>query len=214
MMDFIEERVRARQPDYPPEQSAGGGNTYALSCRVVGWSPGYCVCLHKINAYERDGHLKSYPECDKGIGSKACLALELRAQERAAGKALFYVDRTLLREEMDKHFAETSPPLRPVTTKKSAPLPTGITPRAEKPAPAPVAAPKKEVDAFDDGGYAAAINAAIKEAQTAPAVAAPAPAPQKSEPKVVAPPPSTEKKGMSLLDIARIQAGKATKDQV
>lgn len=205
-MDFIEERVRARQPEYPPEQSMSGSNTHTLSCRVVGWSPGYCVCLNKIAAYERDKALKVYPECEKGISGKTCPALELRAQERTAGKALFFVDRNLLREEMDRHFAETSPPLRPTTAKKST-LPSGVAPRAT-PASVPAPAVKKQVEQFEDGGYAAAINAAIEQATTA----APAVAPIKSEPKVVSPSPSPEKKGLSLLEMARLQVGKATKE--
>lgn len=194
MMDAVNAAVLARQPDYPPEQSMGGINAYNFSCKPVGYSPGYCVCLHKIAAFERDSKLAAYPECEKNIRNKDCPALRMRAEERAAGKALYFIDRQLLREEMDKHFKEITPSYR------AAPKPlTTSRPAAKKAEPTP--APSSNVIAdMPDEGYAAAINAAI--AQTS--VEQP-----KEEPKVTAPSPSDSKRP-SLIELARMQMGKTS----
>lgn len=193
MNDDIHSAVRARQPDYPPEQSMGGINAFNFGCRPLGFSPGYCVCLNKIMAYERDGKLSAYPDCEKAIRNKDCPALGMRQEERVAGKALYFLDRNLLREEMDKHFKETMPALRPA----KAPA---LTKSAPKPAPAP-ATPVTPLAGAEDG-YAAAINAAIAEAATEP--------PKQEAPKEAAPSPSAEIKRPSLMEMARAKMGKPT----
>jgi hypothetical protein len=212
MFDEVERNVRLRQPEYPPQQSAAGTNTYTVQCAVVGWRPGYAVCAHKIMAYERDRGLKSYPDCERGIRNKECPAIAMRAEEAAAGKALYYVDRVLLREEMDKHLDEmqarmspSRPRTKPVSAfsaaaaSRSKPIET---PRAPEPKKSSSIVP----DVIEDG-YAAAINAAIRES-SAP-VETPRIAPiTKPEPKVVDPSPSPVKKGLSLLEMARMQMGK------
>jgi hypothetical protein len=211
LFDEIEAAVRARQSEYPPQQSGAGTNTYTIMCSVVGWRPGYCVCLAKIGAYERDHHLKSYPDCERGIRNKDCPALELRREEVTAGKALYYVDRQLLREEMDRRFdamqnsyapaRARSKPVSPAIS--AAPVSTSPAKPKDKPVPTPVRQPV--VPQFDDGGYAAAINAAIRQS-AAPAV--PIAPVTKPEPKVADPSPSPVKKGPSLLELARMQMGK------
>ncbi len=198
MFDEVEQLVRSRQPDYPPEQSMSGTNTYAKHCEVVGWCPGYCVCLHKLDHYEREGSLKMYPECETGIRNKECQAINMRDMERAAGKSLFYVDRSLLREEMDKRFAEARVAIRKEwggaasspSPRRPAPVAKPVAPAVSKPAPVT----KADALEQDDGGYAAAINAAIRETQQAPV------AEEKPAPKVESPSPV---KGRTLLDIAR-----------
>lgn len=200
MLDFIEAAVRARQPDYPPDQSMAGSNTCVVACKPAGYTPGYCVCLHKIAAYERDKAIPSAPICEKEIRDKTCPAMDMQAQEQKAGKALFYVDRQLVREEMDRYYAELeakNPYRRTATTPKKSLWEGTTVPKTEsKPIVAPVK--KQEQPAFEqEDGYAAAINAAIKDAATRP------------EPKVEDPSPSSVKKGMSLLDIARAQMGKS-----
>jgi hypothetical protein len=194
MFDAIEAAVRDRQPTYPPEQSAAGINTFTVKgCKVVGHTPGYCVCLNKIKAYERDKALTSYPECERAISSKVCPALDMRREEQAAGKALYFIDRTLLREEMDKTFAASSASFRPskaVPVTPSKPTPAAPKPKADT---SPMSAPEED-------GYAAAINAAIKEAATQPAEPIP-------EPKVVSPSPSPVKQGLSMVERTRLQMG-------
>lgn len=196
MFDTIEAAVRDRQPTYPPEHSAGGINTFTVKgCKVVGHTPGYCVCLNKIKAFERDRALTSYPECERAISSRTCPAIAMRQEEQAAGKALYFIDRALLREEMDKAFAGVSARFAPT---KSAPAP--------KPEPIKVTTAKNVSDhrimtpTPEIDGYAAAINAAIKEA----AQAATAPTP---EPKVASPSPSPVTPGLSMIERTRLQMG-------
>ena len=189
MNDDIHAAVRARQPDYPPEQSMGGINSYNFGCKPMGFSPGYCVCLHKIAAYERDGELKAYPDCDRAIRNKDCPALGMRQEERVAGKALYFIDRALLREEMDKHFKDQVPAFK-VTAKRTT----------STPAPIKTTAPAIEPSGGSD--YAAAINAAIAEAATAQ--------PEPETPKESAPSPSAEIKRPSLMEMARAKMGKPT----
>lgn len=192
MIDAIQEAVKARQPVYPPEQSMGGINSYNFSCKPIGYSPGYCVCLHKIAAYERDGDLPSYPECGKAIRNADCPALKLRAEEREAGHAIYFIDRNLLREEMEKQFAQSNAAFR--ATRAAAVKSTKTT--AAKPE---TLAPSTPVSFSGEGdGYAAAINAAIS--------ALPAEE-EKEEPKVIVPSPSVAK-APSLVDMVRMQMGK------
>ena len=193
MNDDIHSAVRARQPDYPPQQSMAGVNAFNFGCKPLGFSPGYCVCLHKIAAYERDRELKAYPDCDKAIRNQDCPALAMRKEEQVAGKALYFLDRNILREEMDKHFKDTMPVLRPA---KATPAPKSV----PKPA-TPTATPIVPLASAEDG-YAAAINAAIAEAATEP--------PKQETPKEAAPSPSTEIKRPSLMEMARAKMGKPT----
>lgn len=191
-MDAINQAVMARQPQYPPEQSMGGVNAYNFACKPIGYSPGYCVCLHKIAAYERDeGKLPSYPECEKAIRNNDCPALKMRAEERAAGKALYFLDRALLREEMDKHFAVSIPKHRadPKPFAGGRPAPKKTEPKVETP-----------TIGLPDDGYAAAINAAIAESATEP---------PKQEPTPTAPSASDQPKRPSMIELARMQMGKS-----
>lgn len=194
-MDAINQAVMARQPEYPPQQSMGGINAYNFACKPIGYSPGYCVCLHKIAAYERDdGKLASYPECEKAIRNNDCPALKMRAEEQAAGKALYFLDRNLLREEMDKHFSASIPKFR------SDPKPFAGGRPAPKKAQTPQVAPQVTPQAaLPEDGYAAAINAAIAESATES---------PKEEPTPTAPSGTEEPKRMSMIDKARAQMGK------
>lgn len=200
LFDTLEQTVRDRQPSYPPEQSSAGTNTFTVKgCKAVGYTPGYCVCLHKLKAFERDKGLSSYPECERAIKDKACPAIGMRQEEQVAGQSLYYVDRTLLREEMDKTFAESARLARhkpaPAPVVKPEPIKAAVAKRVEQ---SLTTMPTPEID-----GYAAAINAAIKETAVAPA-----PVESKPEPKVDAPSPSSVPKGLSFLEIARLQMGK------
>ncbi len=206
LFDNIESAVRDRQPTYPPEQSGAGTNTFTVKgCKAVGYTPGYCVCLNKIMAFERDRALASYPECERAISGRSCPALTMRQEERTAGKSLYYVDRALLREEMDKAFADTAPrmsPTKPVAPAvRSEPIKATV---AKQVAQSLTTMPTPEID-----GYAAAINAAIKEASATPApTPALTPAPTSiPEPKVASPSPSPVTKSLSMLERARLQMG-------
>lgn len=204
MNDAIREAVKARQPAYPPEQSMSGINSYNFGCRVAGYSPGYCVCLNKIAAYERDGDLTSYPDCGKGIRNGDCPALAMRTEERTAGQAIYFIDRALLREEMNKQFAENAPSFR--TTKSiTTTKPTRAAPTTLKGTTDGIYPSKTSVFEPEDG-YAAAINAAIAATPPAAAPAAVAAEPEETT-KVAVPSPSTVKRP-SLIEMAQMTMGK------
>ena len=200
MNDEIHAACRARQGDLSPEFSMGGINAFSHGCKTVGFTPGYAVCLHKMAAYERDGGLKAYPECEKAIRNKDCPAIAMRKEELVAGKALYFIDRNILREEMDKHFKAQVPDRTP------AKAPSKFNTTKATPAPAPKVESDNRLMAMPEGdGYAAAINAAIAEANAA--------TPVKEEPKVAAPSPSEQPKRPSLMELARMKMGNQTKEQ-
>lgn len=192
-MDHLtpEEVARSQQPDYPPEKSMGGTNAYSVHCEIVGWRPGYCICLHKIAAVERDGSVPGFESCEKAILNKTCPSLAMREEERKAGKALHYVDRDLLQAEMQRRYKVQLSALQPA---RPAPKPrfnqAPLTSTKPAPAPAPATAKissvaKPEIDLMSGtGDYADAINAAIKESTP------------------------VEKKAPSLMDLARQQFNK------
>lgn len=197
MMDAVTQAVLARQPEYPPEQSMSGQNTYTIGCQVMGYSPGYCVCLHKIEAHTRDGDLKQYPECARAISNGSCPAIALRDQEREAGKALYFVHRELLREEMDKHLAVLHP-----AAFKSKPSAPKASPARTSPAPTPKKPATPTVNLDEENGYAAAINAAMREAEK------PTEQPKQEEDSATSPSPA--KRGPSMLELARMRMGKTS----
>lgn len=178
-----EEAVLQIQPQHAPEASMGGNNTYCVYCDVVGWRPNYGVCLNKISAYEREGMLSSFPACESAIKSNSCLSYKMRSEEQNAGKTIYFIDRDLLQAEMTARYGQPlqSRPMVKSAIKLSA---TQTTPIAIKKTVAKVELPA-------DNGYAAAINAAI--AQTVSQAST-----------------TIEKKGMSLLDLARAQMHKTT----
>lgn len=200
MNDDIHAACRARQGDLPPEYSMGGINAFSHGCKTVGFTPGYAVCLHKLAAFERDdGKLGSYPECEKAIRNRDCPAIAMRKEEQVAGKALYFIDRAILREEMDKHFKSQIPERTPAKTASKF-----VAAKTTAPAPAPKS-DERLMTPIEGDGYAAAINAAIAEANVAQ--------PVKEEPKVAAPSPSDQPKRPSLLEMARMKMGNQTKEQ-
>ena len=205
----VEKEVMRRQPDYPPEQSMSGNNSYAMMCEHIGYRTGYCVCLHKINAFSIDKtRLNPYPACEKAIRSTACPAISMKKEEAEAGKTLFYVDRLLLREAMDKHFEEASAARKSdffsaqMPDKRKKPTPPAATTAGTSRVQEKVSNDLVQSNS-EENGYAAAINAAIREIP-------------KEEPVKVAAPvaaPVTEKKGLSLLEMARLQMAAKAKQQ-
>ena len=203
MLDQVEQRVRSAQPEYPPAKSAMGTNAHTVQCQCVGRQQSYAVCLNKIMAYERDKGLKSYVDCERAICDGECPALEMRQEEKDAGKALYYLDREMLRAAMDEHFAQSSymPSARarqprPVSAFAAATVNAPSSPASKpKPASKSVAVPDLAQD-----GYAAAINAAIKEESASKESA-------KTESESIAT-PTAQKKGLSLLEMARMQINK------
>lgn len=210
MAEFHDDEV------YPPSASAGGINAYYLEdCEVVGHRPSYCVCLNKIKAYERDRTLRGL-QCESEIRDKTCPALKLRDKERDAGVALFFINRVKLQAFNDEQVKITRDKLvlSKVSPKKSS-LGSVFIPKNEMPPAPPPLPPKKKEEHFLDqqGGYAAAINNAMKELEKPAPVAKPEPAVQPALKPAVQQAPTTvaPKSGMSLLEMARMQlAAKAS----
>jgi hypothetical protein len=146
---------------YPPEASARGDNAHYLDyCEAGGHRPGYAVCLNKIRAVEERRLEGLLGGCETAITGRTCPAFHLRDKERLEGRALYYISRSRLNE----HIAELN--RQPVQSTFLTELKeAGNASRAKvaakrtepvKPQPAPLVASM-------EGGYAAAINAAMAE---------------------------------------------------
>lgn len=156
-------------PIYGPERSASGTeNAYYLpSCPHAGHRPAYCSCLDKI-ARRKKGRLVDNPDCSAAIGNKSCPALAMRHEEELAGKAIYFISRKQLQEEMKiaadaraevfSRMAERGKNWAPSRTKRPSTAPAK-----------PAAATPPAVD------YAAAINQALANAKAAAAAAPTAP---------------------------------------
>ena len=195
----IEQEVMKRQPDYPAEQSESGSNAYAMMCDHVGYRSGYCVCLNKIKAYKVDkSRLSPYPVCEKAIRSTMCPALDMQRQEVSAGKAMFFLDRLELRAAMDKFYdanASYKPSAPPKPLGSRTALKTATTKPDEKVSENLLQSESSE------NGFAAAINAAIRDL--------PKEEPKEIPPVVKVPIVATEKKGLSMLELARLKIAQA-----
>lgn len=83
---------------YPVEASESGDNAFYMNgCDAVGGRPNYAACLAKCAARKKGRLSELYSECSAAIGGKRCPALEMRKQEIAAGKALYFISRPKLK---------------------------------------------------------------------------------------------------------------------
>lgn len=188
---------------YPPSKSMAGTNAYYMDyCTTGEQRPGYAVCLHKIKAFEEGRMRDQLGACAGAIQWKTCPAMGLRDKEALEGRALFYLDREKLREW---HTAQMKMPVtsgfldelkaagKPARDAREAARVTAREAAGKNPpwstTPLTKPAPKPAPIIGSTDGYAAAINAALKET----AALAPAPAP-----KAVAPQPAAPVKPVSL----------------
>lgn len=186
-MKFEDEEV------YAPAESASKHNGMYLDyCEVTWHRPAYAACLNKITE-RKEGRLDvRFAGCSAAIGKKMCPALKLQTEEAAAGKAIYFINRAKLsafnqyKQEMDGQAFASSVDSDNVRKTRRA---------AKRPELEPVSAPRIESDQED--GYAAAINAAMKNAitPTAPAIK------QEVVPNV----PRPQGSGMSMLEMARLK---------
>lgn len=157
----IPELEVARRQEHPLSASEGGDNVYYLDhCAVVSHRPAYCVCLKRIKE-RKDGRLESSAsECSAAIGKKTCPAMGLLEEEVAAGKALYFIPRELMRSTNDERIEDTNErfsKMRP--SKESA---AGV----KKPKPTPEKVTKPDDLFAQSGGYAEVITlVAAKEAE-------------------------------------------------
>jgi len=80
---------------YPIEKSASGKNAYFHFCDIRGSKPSYAVCLHIIKARE-EGRTQGedFADCARACNRGECNAFKMRAEEIAAGRSLYYIERT------------------------------------------------------------------------------------------------------------------------
>lgn len=122
----------------PISASKRGDNAYYLGgCHVVGHSPSYAACLHKLDTGDHT--------CTGAVGMHQCQARLMRDAEELQGKALYYVPRQKLEQGLARVPAWSVPPPNLPRTTTSAPS----------------AAPAPKSPLIDKGGYADAINAAM-----------------------------------------------------
>ncbi len=77
---------------YPIEASMRGDNTIYVQCELQGCHKNYAICLNTIKSWE-NGKRKSDDYCSPEIKNKTCPALKMKAEEQAAGHALYYTPR-------------------------------------------------------------------------------------------------------------------------
>lgn len=79
---------------YPVEKSMSGKNAYYHFCDVRGAQASYAVCMHTIAAIE-ENRMKSdqFIECQRACTHNTCPAKAMRAEEKAAGRALYFKER-------------------------------------------------------------------------------------------------------------------------
>ena len=167
---------------YPPSASAQGDNAFYHLCEVMGQKCAYASCLKKI-ADRAHGRLEtSFATCSAEIGKRTCPALQMKAQEAAAGKALFYVNRDKQRSIFFALSKDIVVTVSKVVSKRNwnkAP---------EVPVPPPTIT--KALPAVPQGNdYAAAINAVLAQQSSRPVTTINAQVPIRA--------------GMSMLEIAR-----------
>lgn len=141
-----------------PELSEDGKrNAYNHHCEVVGHMRSYAVCLHLCKS-RKEGRLSAiYADCSVAIGKKRCPALSMHAEEKEAGRALYFIER--IRIAAESAINEAIKFVSGSTTSKPAPV--RFTPLHKSPV----------TERISTGTYADAINAAMKtEAPAAPVV--------------------------------------------
>ncbi|TSP13983.1 hypothetical protein [Cupriavidus campinensis] len=189
-MTTLEARVREEQGNLPLDYSMRGDNAYYDDfCPTIGHRPGYCVCLHKIQAV-KEGRTALNPDCTSAIKGGSCGALARRAEEERAGKSIFYISREVLQAHAKIEEAEAA---RIAAARAGIRLPPkrtaadGALPRS---VPAKVPAKPTDTETLVDfsSGMASAISQAAKEQAAAPAtVQAPAPKPEPAAESKVGP---------------------------
>lgn len=81
-------------PVHPLEASMSGRNSVYRFCEQRGQSASYAVCLHTIRRIEaNDLPAEIAVECQRGYCHNNCVAKVMRAEEVAAGHALYFIPR-------------------------------------------------------------------------------------------------------------------------
>lgn len=167
----------------PIEASEQGNNTCLVKCKVYNAQRHYAVCLRVIKQFDDGTPNENEPDCNAALmDGDRCPAYDMRAKERDAGKALFFVPReqshfpalpkgvTIFDRGFDIGWRKPDKPSSPARESSS------LT-QSESVARASLPKAKKEVKAasvtVETPDYADVVNQMMKE--DAAAKAAPAP---------------------------------------
>jgi len=153
---------------YPVNMSAGGVNAFYVSdCDTVGHRPSYCICVNKIQAFERTGKLDDYTGCGIPISNRTCVALAMRNREIAAGHTLYFIHREKLKAFNDARNASVVIPAKGEVSKKKRAMiyPDYVQKQMSSSEEVPVESVSLDkssvIYSVDTGSYAEAISAAV-----------------------------------------------------
>lgn len=184
----------------PPEASMAGTNTCYCRCQALNKRSNYGVCLFTLKAFE-ESRLREDSDCHAVISSGNCEARRYRQQERDAGRALFFKQRSIA----IKNVEETARPSfdRDSDSFKRGWARAGSSPRAvvtpTKPSSATRPVERKRGPLEISGSLADAITAAMQQELNKSA--------DSSAAKTVTSPVKSTKP-MSLLERARLAMNK------
>lgn len=102
-------------PVHPIEASADGKrNAFAFECDILKTRQHFASCLNHITNRQRGPLKRMFKTCCEAIDDVACPAIQMRAQEREKGQAIFFVERIRSGDTLAKASAffkgDTQPP--------------------------------------------------------------------------------------------------------
>ncbi|UBM12735.1 hypothetical protein [Cupriavidus metallidurans] len=138
----------------------GKRNSYFVHCRVHQQSRPYAMCLHHADRVAGGGTSVLYNDCDRAISGSTCQALAMHREELEKAQPIYFLERNKL-------------PIEPTPAVGGIGMAIVTADANDQKAAPTVAKPAPHVPA--DSGYAAAINAAMREHRAASAAPAPTP---------------------------------------
>lgn len=184
-------------------------NAYVFHCGPIDQRRFYASCLNIINEVGNSKLEPLYGDCFDAIKKRTCPAVAMRKEETTAGRAIYFSEKQMV-EMLNPVTSEDAKDARDTKAGRRKVAPIRVATAVEVPAP------KRDNSILSDapvsGGFAEAINEAMKKSAEVPA-AQPVPQP-KPQPK---PQPQTHVKAMpgeSLLDIARRKLAERTVKEV
>lgn len=149
----------------PPSASKSGRNAHYLTCNAVGRRVNYAVCLFTIEKLEAGKQL-SEVACNEAVCGGGCKAKEMRAEEEAAGKALYFLERKVPVEPDPRPMAKPKPIKSSIWTARTTPIRAALDAAKGGADKTPSTPSKKKTPTeptFNDKGLAQAVTAAVKE---------------------------------------------------
>lgn len=135
-----------------PDVSADGKrNAFHHHCEVVGHYRSFAVCSHLCGMRKLGRLAESYADCSVAISKKRCPALSMITEEKAAGKAIYFIER--IRDMTETIVTRTREFMRPSKAPHVKSFPSTEVRKLVGPRKSSV------IDTIDTGGYADAINA-------------------------------------------------------